>query len=395
MLTEVSVRNAKAADKARKLSDGHGLYLLVTPGGAKYWRYKYRFAGKEKTLALGVYPEISLKEARASHAEARDQLRKGNDPGAVKQSAKASQTRTFAVVYAEWFAGITKSGIRNRTVKKFEWLYRCHLGPAFGALPVATITDAMIVKELKKRVADGALETAHRMRAQVNRVMRYAKAHGDITSNPATDLVDVLPPLKHEHHAAITDPAEIGGLLRAIDGYQGQPTTLAALKLAPLLFVRPVELRMAQWKEFDLGRAEWRIPDDRMKEGEYHVVPLSRQALKILRDLEPYTGHGTYVFPHITDPKRPMSENTVNGALRRLGYSGDEQTGHGFRTLASTMLNELEYNADHIEKQLAHSPKDKVRAAYNRAQRLPARRKMMQEWADYLDSLKNGARCDN
>ena len=389
-ITDAAARNAKPnPDKDYKLFDGHGLYLLVTKKGAKYWRFKYDFAGKERLLALGVYPDVSLKKAREEHENARGLLRQGVDPNAEKREVKVLHARTFQVVHAEWAEMKIRSKMADASKKKIEWLYRCHLAKPFGSQPIASITTEMIVAALLATEKKGLLETAHRMRIRLNQVMRYAKKRKDIKANPAADLDrDLLPALKPRHHAAIIEPARIGQLLRSMDGYIGQPTTIAALQLAPLVFVRPVELRMAQWREFDLERAEWRIPDTRMKEDEYHVVPLSRQALAILRRMEPYTRHSHFVFPNMNDPSRPMSENTIRGALIRLGYSGDEQTGHGFRTIASTMLNEQEYDADQIEKQLAHSPKDKVRAAYNRAQKLPARRKMMQEWADYLDQLR-------
>lgn len=397
-LTDTSVRNAKP-DPAKdyKLFDGHGLYLLVKKNGAKYWRFKYRFAGREKKLAIGVYPDVSLKRARELHAEARQRLRDGEDPQAIKAARKASDALTFQTIYADWLKSWTAKGKgkpkENRSIVKAEWLYRCHLAPHFDSLPIDRITDVAIIKVMVDLERDGKLETAHRVYGRMNQIMRFAKARKLIAHNPCADIekADVIAPIEHKHHAALTDPKEVGALLRAIDGYNGQPTTRAALKLAPMLFVRPIELRAALWAEIDLDRAEWRIGADRMKMDEKHIVPLPRQAVAILREIEPFTkGTSKYVFPALNNPNRPLSENTLNGALRRLGYAHDEQVSHGFRALASTLLNELDVNPDHIELQLAHKPtgRQKVRKIYDRSIRLSARRQMMQEWADYLDQLK-------
>lgn len=390
-LTETKIRSAKPAEKPYKLSDGGGLFLLINPNGSRWWRLKYRFGGKEGGMSLGVYPDVSLKVARERRDEARRLLANGINPSTCRQQAKAAREHTFKAVALEWLA-LQEKKLAAITVNKTRWL----LGLLFddlGPRPISEITAPELLAVLRTIEERGTHETAHRAKQKFSQVARYAVATGRAMRDVSTDLRGALAPVVSRNHAAVTEPARIGELLRAIDGYTGQPTTQAALKLAPLVFVRPGELRMAQWSEFDLDspHPQWRIPAARMKMGEQHIVPLSTQAVAILRELYALTGPEGYVFPSLRSASRPMSENTINAALRRLGYSKDEMTGHGFRSLASTNLNEQGFDPDWIEAQLAHAQRNKVRAAYNHAKYLPQRRKMMQAWADYLDGLRAGA----
>jgi integrase len=399
-LTDVQVRNAKPGPKRRRLWDGHGLYLEIPPSGSKRWRFKYRFpkGGKEKLLSLGIYPAVSLKQAREKREEAKELLATGIDPSAHRQALKQAAARTYAeraansfeVVAREWFARYSGSWVEShasRILRRFER----DLFPWIGSRPVAEITPPELLASLRRIEDRGAVETAHRAKSDCGQVFRYAIATGRAERDPSQDLRGALPPAIPSHHPSITDPAALGALLRAIDGYDGYLVTKCALRLAPLLFVRPGELRHAFWAEIHLAAGEWRIPAAKMKAREMHLVPLARQALGILSELHPLTGSGPYVFPSVRSSSRPMSENTVNGALRRLGYGKDEMTGHGFRSIASTLLNEQGWHRDAIERQLAHAERNGVRAAYNYAEHLPERRKMMQAWADYLDQLKAGA----
>ena len=393
MLTSTAIRAAKPTEKPHKLSDGGGLYLLVNPNGSQWWRLKYRFEGKEKLLSLGVYPHISLQQARSQRDEAKKAVANGIDPSAKRQAEKTATANTFEAVAREWLA-LQEGKLAAATYAKAVWTLETLVFPYIGSRPVAKLTASDVLKMLKRIEGRGTHETAHRTRQRCSQVFRYAvqteRAEHDVT----IALRGALKPVVSEHHAAITEPARVGELLRAIDGYGGHIVTAYALKLAPLLFVRPGELRHAEWPEFDLDGHEphWRIPAEKMKMGEQHVVPLSKQALVLLRELHPLTGRGSFVFPSLRSGSRPMSENTVNAALRRLGYTSDEMTGHGFRSLASTNLNEQGYHPDIIELQLAHAERNNVRASYNKAQRLPERRKMMQAWADYLDGLRAGGK---
>jgi integrase len=396
-LTETKIRASKATEKPVKLFDGGGLYLLVNPGGTRWWRLKYRLAGRERGLSLGVYPDVTLKTARERRDEARRMLANGIDPSLHRRMAKGAREHTFESVAKEWLSLQEKppahskhSALTSVTVTKTRWMLNAFLIPEFGARPIGEIAAPELLAALRKIESRGKHETAHRAKQLAGRVFRYAVATGRAIRDPSGDLRGALAPVNPQNRAAITEPGRIGELLRAIDGYEGQPMTACALKFAPLVFVRPGELRAAEWSEFDLDAAEWRIPADRMKMREPHVVPLSRQATAVLRTIQLLTGTGRYVFPSLRTPTRPMSENTVNAALRRLGYAKDEMTGHGFRALASTCLNEQGWAPDVIELQLAHAERNKVRAAYNRAARLADRRKMMQAWADYLDSLRSG-----
>lgn len=393
-LTDLALRNAKAGDKPIKLADGHGLYLLIQPNGAKYWRLKYRFGGKEKLLALGVYPEVTLAQARAARDAARRQLAAGLDPSTVRQAQKAQQANdanSFEAIAREWLAKFAPIWAPSHADKILRRLER-DIFPWLGARPMAAISAPELLAVLRRIEARGALETAHRALGNCGQVFRYAVATGRAERNPAADLRGALPPTRPRHHAALVDPQAIGELLRAVAGYQGAFVTRCALRLAPLVFVRPGELRKAEWAEFDLDAAAWQIPAQRMKTRQPHLVPLSRQAVAILRELLPLTGRERYVFPGARSDDRPMSENTLNAALRRLGYGSEDMTGHGFRAMARTILDEvLGIRPEIIEHQLAHAVRDPLGRAYNRTQHLHERRRMMQTWADYLDRLAAGA----
>jgi integrase len=394
-LTDVAIRNAKPADRPLKLYDGGGLFLLVTPTGSRWWRFKYRVNGKEKLLSLGVYPEVSLKDAREARDVTRKVLKSGLDPAVHRKVQKAAASdraaNSFEVIAREWWAKHSPRWAESHSARILRRLEK-EVFPWLGGRPVAEITVPELLTVLRRTESRGALETAHRVRRTCGEVFRYAVATGRAERDPAADLRGALPPARSGRFPAITDPAAIGALLRAIDGYQGSLVTRCALRLAPLVFVRPGELRRAEWGEIDLDAAMWRIPGERMKSRHEHIVPLSRQAADVLRELHPLTGRRRYVFPGVRSSDRPMSENTLNAALRRLGYEKDVMVAHGFRSMASTLLNEQGWHRDAIERQLAHAERDETRAAYHRAQYLDERRKMMQAWADYLDGLREGAR---
>lgn len=421
-LTDSAIKAVKATDKPVKLFDGAGLFVLVKPTGAKYWRLKYRHGGLEKTLALGVYPEVSLKRAREKRDEARQMLDRQIDPSshrkANKLANKVAKENTFSAVAEEWFAHYREQKVQGQnplsrsTIVKTQWLlnlaeYRAKDTKGEAPHPLRAICDraiqtitkediAAVINALKRR---NKIETAHRMLDRLERVFRYAVGTGRTQVNPAAafrdsaDPRDKLPPLTVRNHAAITEPRRVGELLRAIDSYSGQPVTEAAMKLAPYLFVRPGELRAAEWSEFDLTGEEptWRIPAARTKTRREHVVPLASQVVSILGELNALTGPDGLVFPSLTNTTRPLSENAITAALRRMGYSGQEMTWHGFRTIASTLLRELGCEDDLIERQLGHDVGSDVKRAYDKSKRLPDRRKMMQAWADYLVRLKEGA----
>ena len=395
MLTDTAIRNAKPRERPYKLGDSRGLYLLVTPSGGKWWRFDYRFGGKRKSLSMGTYPDVSLKEARGRRDSAREHLAHGADPGEVRKAQKAARADhddgSFEAVAREWFAKHLRTWATGHADKIIGRLER-DIFPWLGGHPAGKVTAPELLACLRRIEGRGAIETAHRALQNCGQVFRYAMATGRAERDPAADLRGALAPVKETHHAAITDPKSIGALLRAIEGYRGDLPTRCALRLAPLTFVRPGELRKAEWQEFDLDRAEWNIPASRMKTGEPHLVPLSGQAVECLRELYPLTGRGRYVFPGARGASRPLSENTVNAALRRLGYAKTEMTGHGFRAMARTILDEvLGVRPEFIEHQLAHAVRDPLGRAYNRTTHLPERRRMMQTWADYLDGLKNGA----
>ena len=392
-LTDIKVKNAKPREKAYKLADAEGLFLLVTPKGSKYWRLKYRFNGKEKLLAIGVYDRTTLADARIKRNEARNLLAKGIDPNLVKQerkrSGKAAAENSFEAIACEWFTKFSTKWTpkhAERTMRQFEK----ELFPWIGKQAINEISPPTLLSVLRRIESRGAIETAHRTHQLCGQVFRYAIATGRAERDQAADLRGALPPARKKHYASLIDPKAVGDLLRAINDYQGHFVTKCALRLAPLFFVRPGELRHTEWIEFNFEAAEWRLPAEKMKGRIMHIVPLSKQAMSILRDLQPLTGNGKYVFPCVRAPKRAMSENTINAGLRRLGYTKEEMTGHGFRSMASTLLNEQGWNPDAIERQLAHGERNTVRAAYNYAEYLPERKKMMQHWADYLDELKAG-----
>jgi integrase len=388
-LTPSAVANAKPKAEPYRMPDGRGMFLLVQPNGARWWRMEYRRPGthKKNMLSLGVYPDVSLRKARERRDEARTLLADGIDPGDQRKAQQAAGAETFEAIAREWFAkhspnwapGHSSKIIRRLELDVFPWI---------GGKPVASITAPDVLGTLRRIESRGVIETAYRAKTNIGQVMRYAIATGRANLDPTPSLRGALAPSTERHHASITDPDRIGELLRAIDGYAGDYVTRGALLLASLSFVRPGELRGAEWVEFDLDKAEWRIPAERMKMRAPHIVPLASQAVAILRDLQPLTGTGRYVFPGARSHKRAMSENTVNAALRRMGFDKGTMTGHGFRSMASTLLNEQGWNRDAIERQLAHAERDAVRAAYNYAEHLPERRRMMQAWADYLDGLR-------
>lgn len=390
-LTETRIRAAKPIEKPYKLFDERGLFMLVTPPSGRLWRLKYRMHGREKLISLGAYPDVTLKRAREKRDEARKLVADGIDPSARRKAQRGARAETFEAVATEWLQ-LQSNALSAETISILGTRLKSFLYPYLGNRPVGVISAQELLGALRRIEARGRHETAHRVRALAGRVFRYAVATGRAPHDVAADLKDALAPVKSRNFASMTDPARVGELLLAIDSYDGQPVTALALRLAPLVFVRPGELRAAEWPEFDLANAEWRIPAGRMKMGEAHIVPLARQAVAILRELEPLARRSRYVFPSLLSRDRPMSNNTINTALRRLGYTSNEQTGHGFRSMASTLLNEQGFPPDIIELQLAHSERNKVRAAYNKAQRLPERRKMMQAWADYLDALRERAR---
>jgi integrase len=394
-LTDTTVKNAKPSDKTTRLFDGGGLYIEVAPTGGKWWRLKYRYDGKEKRLSLGVYPDVSLKDARQRRDDARKLLANGVDPSENRKAIKAAKTErganSFEIIAREWFAKNSTSWSENHSSRIIQRLER-DIFPWIGSRPIAEIKAQELLTTLRRIEERGAVETAHRAHQNCGQVFRYAVATGRAERDPSPDLKGALPPVKQSHHAAITDPKAIAELLRAIDGYQGSFITKCALRLAPLVFVRPGELRKAEWIEIDLDKAEWNIPAKRMKMREPHLVPLSTQAVKILRELHALTGDGHYVFPGARTNDRPMSDNAVLAALRRMGFAKDEMSGHGFRAMARTVLDEvLGVRPDFIEHQLAHAVRDPNGRAYNRTAHLAERRKMMQQWSDYLYKLKSGA----
>ena len=392
MLSNLLINKTKPQAKTVRLSDGRGMYLEISPTGGKWWRFKYRIDGKEKRISLGVYPDVGLADARDKREAARKLVAAGIDPTehrkAEKVALEESTENTFEAIAREWFGMFSKqwvSGHADKIIRRLE----LNVFPWIGTRPIKAITAPELLAVLRRIETRGANETAHRALQVCGRVFRFAVATGRAERDPSRDLSGALAPTKEKHLASITDPQEVGALLRAIDAYEGAWITRCALRLAPLVFVRPGELRQAQWAEFDFEKSEWRIPATRMKMRVQHIVPLSTQVVAVLRDLQPLTGRFAFAFPGVRSRFRPMSENTITAALRRMGYSGLDMTGHGFRSMASTLLNEQGWNRDAIERQLAHGERDAVRAAYNYAQHLPERRRMMQGWADQLDRLKS------
>ena len=395
-LTDTFTKTAKHSGKPSgdKHSDGGGLYLHVTAAG-KYWRMAYRMHGKQKTLAIGVYPAVSLAQAREARKRAKEQLAQDIDPSTAKREEKAARAteaaNTFEAVALAWLKATTAQRTEGTSERARTWLTR-DVFPSLGNRPMGSIGPRDVLAVLQKIEARGALDTARRVGQTVGQVFRFAVAAGLAERDVTTDLKGALTIPQKNHHPAITDPLALGALLRAIHDYTGTPTTVVALKLSTMLLVRPGELRHAEWSEIDWDTATWSIPAEKMKMRAAHVVPLPRQAVELLQSLQPLTGSGRYVFSSLRTANKPMSENTVNAALRGLGYSRDVQTAHGFRATARTIMDEvLNERVDLIEHQLAHGVKDANGRAYNRTAHLPARREMLQRWANYLDTLRTGA----
>jgi integrase len=407
-LSDARIKAAKPRQKPYKLGDSGGLYLLVKTTAAKLWRFKYRVAGmsgakfdplrkttrarREKVLALGRYPAMSLALARKRRDEARELLADNKDPAAEKRAEESATANNFATVAEKYLQ--TRTDLAKRTLDKARWQLREFLNPEIGSKPIGEITAPELLAALRKIEATGKIETAHKSKELAGRVFMFAIASGDAERNPAADLKLALTARPDVHLAAITKPADVGKLLRAIDGYDGQPATHAALRLLPHIFLRPGEIRGGRWEEIDWDNTQWLVPAERMKgkknKRREHLVPLSKQALSILKGLHEITGRGKFMFPAIGHVARPISENTLGAALRGLGYSSEVHTPHGWRSTASTLLHELGHLSADIELQLAHSDKNKVRGIYNRSERLAERRKMLQAYSDYLDSLRDG-----
>lgn len=402
MLTDVQVRQARPREKFYNLSDGRGLSMMVRPTGAKWWRFRYKFQGKEKMLSLGVYPDVSLSMARERRDAARRVVADGKDPSderkAEKQAVKMAESATFEKVGRHYLAALARKVRRGKgsikTYKKAKWMLETFIFPQLGTKPIGQITRSELLVELKKIEAKGLLETARRTKQRCGKVFRHAIGLGHDIRDITPDLRGLLEAPQTEHHAAPNDPRAIGELLLDIDAYPGRFVTRCSLRLRPLLILRPFEQRALEWDWIDFENAEIRMPRISMKGARtYHVVPLSIQALAIFKEMHPLTGHGRYVFPQSNDPSKTISSNTITKALRTMGYTGDEMTDHGNRTIASTLLNESgEWRSDVIERQLAHHEEDEVRGAYNGAEYLAERRRMMQAYADQLDVLRAKAR---
>ena len=393
-LTDTAIRTAKPTDKAVKLFDGGGLYLEIAPSGGKWWRLKYRFQGKEKRISLGTYPTVSLKDARERREQAKRLIEQGIDPSNQRKEAKAAaaaieqeQNTTFEAVARDWFSKKRNAWTPGHQKKILSRLEN-QLFPFLGAKLFSSLEPGDFLAAIQKAESRGAIETAHRLAQLCGQVSRYARIVGLTRYDVAAGLTEALTPVQTNHYATITDPTEVGHLLRAIDEYAGEPSICFALKVLPFVFVRSVELRGAEWREFDFESATWIIPAERMKMKRPHTVPLAHQVITLLNDLHSLTGSGRYLFPSLFSASRPISDMGLLNALRRMGYAKGVMTIHGFRSMASTLLNEQGYRADVIEAQLAHGEKNAIRAAYNHAEYLPERRQMMQEWADYLDELK-------
>ena len=399
-----TLRAIKPGDGRRRLSDGAGLYLLLfVKGGSHGWRLDYTFQGRRKTLSLGTYPVTSLSSARLKAEEARKMVAEGTDPSMARQQQRRLVDKqreierlvdaglpvpeSFEAVAREWYAKHAPSWAASHSDKIIRRLER-DVFPWIGAKSIGAIKPPELLQVLKRVESRGAIETTHRVQQNCSQVFRYAVAIGLLESDPSRDLRGALPPWRPEHYPTLTDPRRVGQLLQDIDAYEGGFITRCALKLSPLLFVRPGELRRAEWNEINLDAAEWRIPAPKMKGRAMHIVPLSSQALTVLSELKPLTGPNGWVFPGNRTNGEPMSENTVNAALRRLGYDRATMTAHGFRGMASTMLHEIGWSSDVVERQLSHAERNSVKAAYNHAEHLPERRRMMQAWADHLDKLK-------
>ena len=404
LLKPISVLNAKPTDKDQRLNDGGGLYLLVKTNGAKWWRFDYTFEGKRKSLSLGVYPVTGLADARRKAETARKQVANGTDPSGIRKDTKAVKQlladnenrivdglpilNSFADLTKQWLASIAHLTSATTQIKKISRLERLAF-PVLGDMPIKEIKSSDVLAAIKPLINKMQLETAHRLHSEISSVFAYAIVHDCADYDPSQPVAKQIPAQKVKHRAAIIDPSQVGQLLRDIGNYRGTFVVQCAFRISPLLFQRPGEIRQLLWSDMDLEAKEWRPYIS--KTDFFHIVPLSKQAIEILEQIKPLTGAGQYVFPSSRGDGRPMSDNTIRTALKSLGYDSDTMTAHGFRTTASTLLNEQGWSPDAIERQLAHSPRDQVRAAYNRAQYLDERRRMMQSWADYLDGLKNGA----
>jgi len=395
-LTAVAIKAAKCRDKAYKLTDGEGLYLTVMPNGSRYWRMNYRHLHKQKTLSFGVWPEVGLADAREQRDAARRLIARGEDPGEKirldRIAATVAAANSFQAVTAEWLEKMEREKRSPATMKKLRWLTD-FINEAIGKRPINSISPHELLAMLRKMEANGRYETAKRLRSTCSQIFRYAIATARADRDVAADLRGALIAPQPVHRPAITEPTGVGGLLRAIDGFEGLPNTKAALRLLPHVFVRPGELRHAEWADFDLDNALWRIPSHKTKMRRPHVIPLSQQALAILSTIEHGTDYSSFLFPSLRSVDRPMSENTINAALRRMGYAQDEMTGHGFRAMAATLLNEMGlWHPDAIERQLAHCDNNAVRRAYARGEYWDERVRMMQHWSDHLDFLRDGAK---
>lgn len=397
-LTDAKIRAIQPVAKTRRYTDADGLYLEVTPEGGRYWRQKYRYDGREKRLAHGVYPGTTLAQARAKRDDARALIRAGVDPSDLKRARRRAAENHFQSVADEWLKKQRapgkdgKPGLADATYEKNVWMLEKIIYPHIGRRPISKITSGDVLDCVLRRLDDaGKAETAHRTRQMLGRIFRYAIATRRADYDPTAALKGALAPNKPVSHAALTDEDAVAGMLLAIAGYQGTASTCAALQVSPYLFQRPGEIRQMEWDELDLDGAMWRIPEHKMKSRREHWVPLARQVVKILRAHRPLSVQSRWVFPAIGKRGTPISDNTVNYALRRLGYDGTEMTAHGFRSTASTLLNEMGFDSRVIEKQLAHEDRVKDRGIYNRAQYLPQRKKLMQAWADHLDKLRQRA----
>lgn len=396
MLTYIQINAAKPRTKPWSLSDSQGLYLIIQPNGSKLWRFKYRFLDKQKNLHLGGWPTISLADARVRRDEAKKKIAEGIDPALEKKrariAAKYAAANTFEAVAAEWLVKCERDGLAPVTVDKIRWLL-AKAYPLIGTIPIAQITPHEVLAVLRKIEATGAYESARRMRSVLSRVFRYGVATVRCDKDVAADLRGAIAVPKVKHFAAITRPSEVGALLRAIDGYTGHKVTVMAMRLSPHVLLRPGELRQAEWTDIDFDEAIWFIPAERMKMRRPHRVPLSRQVIAMLRELHEHTHWWKYLFPCLGKPRKAMSENAVNQGLRKLGYTTDQMTAHGFRAMGATLLNEMgEWNPDAIERQLAHVDTNQVRRAYVRGEHWDERVVMMQRWSDYLDELRDGGK---
>ena len=389
-LTDTAIRATKPSQKQQKLFDGSGLYLLLFPNGSKVWRFKYHFQGREKLISLGSYPAVSLKDAREKASEARKALGSGKDPSAQRQQSKLHHKNTFEILAREWYEKQAPAWSKTHAVTVMRRM-ETDLFPHIGAKPVSAIMPTELLALLRKIESRGAVTVARMARSLCSGVFRYAVMTGRAERDPAGDIRGAITARPTKNRAAITDPEKVGRLMLAIDAYSGEFSVRCALQFMALTFCRPVEILHAEWSEFDFANSVWRIPASKMKMSRDHLVPLSKQAIAVLETMRQYSSEGQYVFPGLRRGKAVMRSQTLVAALRRMGFGKEETCAHGFRAMASTLLNEQGYPPDVIERQLAHVPNNQVRAAYNRAEYLPERRKMMQAWSDYLDKLKKAA----